>query len=31
MPLWLSVILVVAAAVLVTAALAYWIDRSNHA
>jgi hypothetical protein len=31
MPLWLSVLLVVGAAVLVTALLAYWLDRSNHA
>ena len=31
MPLWLSVILVVFAAVLVTGLLAYCIDRSNHA
>jgi hypothetical protein len=31
MPLWLSVTLVVTAAVLVTGALVWLIDRSNHA
>jgi hypothetical protein len=31
MPLWLSVVLLVAAGVLVTALVAYLVDRSNHA
>jgi hypothetical protein len=31
MPLWLSVGLIVVAAVVVTGLLAYLIDRSNHA
>jgi hypothetical protein len=31
MPLWLSVALVVSAAVLLTALVTYCIDRSNHA
>jgi hypothetical protein len=31
MPLWLSVLLLVTAGVLVTALVAYCIDRSNHA
>jgi hypothetical protein len=31
MPLWLSVLLVVSAAVLVVAVVAYCIDRANHA